>query len=325
MRGLAAIVALAGCGGGDGSAITVDGRPTDTPPATTGWSTGAAVANGAIQETAAAAVDGKIYVVGGFNSGAGIVASVQVYDTATDTWSDGPALPAAVHHASVATDGTRIYVAGALVGGNFQAVGAVYSLAPSTETSWQTHASIPVGRERGAAIGGFIDGKLYIASGFGSGASALVDVFDPQTNTWSPGAPLPGPRDHACGGVIDGQLVVAGGRTNALFGDVWSYSPGTDTWTPRAAMPTPRAGMGCGVIDNVLYATGGEGNGADATGVFANVEAFTLATNTWAQLAPMPNPKHGVGGAVWNGALYLAGGADVEGFGAIADVDIYRP
>jgi hypothetical protein len=39
----------------------------------------------------------------------------------------------------------------------------------------------------------------------------------------------------------------------------------------------------------------------------------------------MPNPKHGVAGAVWDGALYLCGGADMEGFGAIADTDVFRP
>jgi hypothetical protein len=39
----------------------------------------------------------------------------------------------------------------------------------------------------------------------------------------------------------------------------------------------------------------------------------------------MPGPKHGVGGAVWDGALYLCGGADREGFGAIAATDVFRP
>ena len=293
----------------------------------TAWTTGAPIANGAIQETAAVAVAGKIYLLGGFDDTDGITSRVQVYDTTTGTWSDGPALPRAMHHINAATDGTTIFIGGALVGANFTAVGDAYSLAPATQTTWQTLTSMPAGRERGAGVADIIDGKLYVAGGFRNVASsALVDVYDPTTTLWTPLADLPATRDHACGGTIDGALVVAGGRTGGSpRADTWSFDPGANAWTPRTSMPTARAGMGCGVIDDVLYTTGGEGNPAVATGVFANVEAYRLAADAWTELAPMPNPKHGVGGAAWNGALYLAGGADREGFGAIATTDVFRP
>jgi hypothetical protein len=81
--------------------------------------------------------------------------------------------------------------------------------------------------------------------------------------------------------------------------------------------------MACGVIDGALYTTGGEGNPNTQSGVFANVEAFD--GTSWTQLAPMPHPKHGVGGAVWDGALYLCGGANVMAFGAVPTTDVFRP
>jgi N-acetylneuraminic acid mutarotase len=216
-------------------------------------------------------------------------------------------------------------VAGALSGVNFAAAGDTYSLMPGG--SWQTRASMPVGRERGAAVVGIIGGKLYVAGGFRAGAaSKLVDVYDPIADSWTALADLPLPRDHACGGVLDGVLVVAGGRDGSPSGpapDVWSYDPAADAWTPRAAMPTGRGGMACGVIDGALYTTGGEGNASVQSGVFDQVESFDGAQ--WTQLAPMPHPKHGVGGAVWDGALYLCGGATVEGFGAVGATDVFRP
>lgn len=295
----------------------------------TGWTSGADVARGPIQETAAVAVGGIIYVIGGFDSDEGIVARVQTYDTMTGTWGDAPSLPRALHHANAATDGTTIYVLGALSGNNFTAIGDVYSFTPGVDAAWQSRQSMPSGRERGAAVTDIIAGKLYVAGGFRNVmASDLVDVYDPATDTWTPRASLPAQRDHACGGTLGGALVVAGGRTvstSSPRADVWSYDPASDSWTPRAAMPTGRGGMGCGVIDNQLYTAGGEGNPATPSGVFANVEAYSLATNTWTQLPAMPNPKHGVGGAAWNGALYLCGGADQEGFGAIASTDVLRP
>lgn len=327
MRLACVLVVLAACGDDGGGSTMIDAPRGDTPGGGGNWTTGTAVAHGAIQETAAVAVAGKIYLIGGFE-GQTIVRRVQIYDTATSTWSDGPDLPMPLHHANAATDGTTIYVLGAL-GTNFAALGVSYSLTPAVDTQWMTRASLPAGRERGAAVADIIDGKIYIAGGFRNVmASDLVDVYDPVANSWSPGASLPATRDHACGGAIGGQLIVLGGRTvqtNSPRPDVWSFDPGTNMWTARAAMPTGRGGMGCGVIGDLLYATGGEGNPAVASGVFPDVEAFDPAMNAWTELGPMPNPKHGVAGAVWDGALYLCGGADQEGFGAIAATDIFRP
>lgn len=323
MRAVAALALVAACGD---DAATIADASVDTTD--WGWSTGTDVARGALQETAAVGVDGKIYVIGGFDDDEGIVAHVQIYDTTTATWSDGPDLPRAIHHANAATDGTTIFVGGALSGVSFAAIGDTFTLAPATETQWTTRAPLPAARARGAAVTAMIDGKLYVAGGYRmGGASDLVDVYDPATDTWNPLASLPAPRDHACGAAIDGALIFAGGRTsqNAPLPDVWSYAPGTDAWLPRAPMPTGRGGTGCGAIDGALYVAGGEGNAADASGVFGEVEVFRPATNSWDSLLPMPNPKHGVGGAVWQGSLYLCGGADRAGFGAIATTDIFHP
>jgi N-acetylneuraminic acid mutarotase len=328
MRLACALALVAACGD-DGGGATADARRDDTSVSPGRWSTGTAVAQGAIQETAAVAVAGKIYLIGGFDDNEGIVARVQVYDTATGVWSDGPALPRAVHHANVATDGVAIYVLGALSGTNFTAIGDSYSIEPEKSTQWTTLPSMIAGRERGAAVAGVIGGRVYIAGGFRNlAASDLVDVYEPVTNTWSALAPLPAARDHACGGVVGAELMFAGGRTvqtNSPRPDVWSYYPGSNTWTTRASMPTARGGMGCGVIDGILYTAGGEGNPAAPSGVFPDVEAYTVALDTWTELADMPNPKHGVAGAVWDGALYLCGGANKEGFGSIAATDIFRP
>jgi N-acetylneuraminic acid mutarotase len=325
MRITYALIVLAACGddggGGNGDASSGDGNGA------AGWTTGTAVANGPIQETAAVAVAGKIYVIGGL-SGQGTVARVQIYDTATGTWSDGPNLPIGMHHVNAATDGTTIYVLGGL-NPSFAPLGNAYSLAPATETQWTARMSMSAGRERGAAVTDIIDGKIYLAGGLRGGqASDQVDVYDPGSDAWTPLQAMPATRDHACGATIDGKLVVAGGRTVSTSSprpDVWSYDPDTNMWTPRAPMPTGRGGMGCGAIGGKLYTAGGEGNAAVASGVFPDVEAFDPAMNMWTELANMPNPKHGVGGAVWNGALYLCGGADQEGLGAIAATDIFKP
>src|SRR5512139_2165983 len=133
MRKAWVLVLVAACGDDGGGGSSIDAPRGDTPGGGGGWMTGTAVAQGAIQETAAVGVAGKIYVIGGFDDNEGITARVQVYDTQAGTWSDGPALPRAVHHANAATDGTTIYVLGALSGTNFTAISDSWKLAPATD------------------------------------------------------------------------------------------------------------------------------------------------------------------------------------------------
>ena len=88
--------------------------------------------------------------------------------------------------AHAVTDGTTIYVLGALSGTSFTALGVVYSLTPGSDTQWNTRAPMLGGRERGAAVVGVVGGKIYVAGGQRDGqASTFVDVYDPVMNTWT--------------------------------------------------------------------------------------------------------------------------------------------
>lgn len=63
-------------------------------------------------EAATAVLDGKIYVIGGFEKDGDPTTRVQVYDPSTDTWSEGPSLKETIHHAGAAVAGGRIYLVG---------------------------------------------------------------------------------------------------------------------------------------------------------------------------------------------------------------------
>ena len=54
-------------------------------------------------------------------------------------------------------------------------------------------------------------------------------------------------------------------------------------------------------------------------------ELYDATANTWTTLAPMPSPRHGMGAAVVGGRMYIPGGANMEGFGAVATHDILTP
>jgi N-acetylneuraminic acid mutarotase len=61
----------------------------------------------------------------------------------------------------------------------------------------------------GAATG-VINGKLYVAGGQADAINgnnvATLQIYDPASNTWTTGAPLPQARSAADAGVIGGKL-----------------------------------------------------------------------------------------------------------------------
>ena len=295
---------------------------TDVP-----WAAHPAVDLGPIQETAAVAFDGKMYVIGGFNGVLGVVAKVQIFDPASCAWSQGPELPRTVHHANAAVVGDTIYVLGAMEGLGFTAIANVWAWSPNRETTWSARSSMPAGTERGSAVVGVIADQIYLAGGLRGGAVAEHSRYTPSTDTWEVLEPLPAPRDHGCGGAIGNTLIVAGGRQGAInstSSSVFAFQPGVG-WSARAEMPTARGGTACGVIADALIVVGGEGNGNVPSGVLPHVERYVAASDSWQTLAPMRTPRHGMAAAAIAGRLYVPGGATSDGFGAVAVHEVLTP
>lgn len=324
-------IALAGaCGDDASSAIDArdgdpgrDGQVATCAPAP-GWVRAPAVGTGPTQETAVVALDGKIYVIGGFDDSLAVVDTLQIFDALTCEWSLGPKLPRAVHHANGAVHGGRIYVLGAMETINFTAVGHVWSWAPG-DTGWEVHASMPAGQQRGAAIVGTIGDRIYLAGGLRGGSVAQVSAYEPATDTWDTTLPpLPITRDHGCGGAIGSTLYATGGRSTnigALQGEVYAFTPG-GAWETKSAMLTPRGGTACGVAGDRIIVVGGEGNGTVPSGVFPQVESYNALTDEWTEHDPMMTPRHGMGAAVIGDSLYVPGGATVQAFGAVDTFEI---
>jgi N-acetylneuraminic acid mutarotase len=115
------------------------------------------------------AYGGKFYVVGGQRKHDGSLepqADVHVYDPATDTWSKLANLPEARNHISSTTfvlNGEIYVLAGQYNNEDPRDTVFAYNIATNT---WRTVAQIgTLWSARHSAVGGAIDGKLYIATG----------------------------------------------------------------------------------------------------------------------------------------------------------------
>lgn len=278
-----------------------------------------------VQETAVVAVDGRVWVLGGFEGRSGETSAVRIYDPAADSWTNGPDLPMRAHHLGAGVVDGDIYVLGGLTDLGFTATGAAWKL-DNEASAWTDIAPMPTGTERGAGIVAAVDGILYVVGGL-RGGMAVPDVsaYDPVGDTWDAQlSPLPEARDHLVGATVGGSIYAVGGRAAsiaAISGRVDRYDPVNDAWQPAASMVTPRAGAAAAVVQGRILVAGGEGSG-DGNGVFAEVESYDPDTDTWESLAAMRTPRHGTGAAGIGSTFIVPGGADVQGFGAVDTVEM---
>jgi N-acetylneuraminic acid mutarotase len=257
-------------------------------------------------------------VIGGYT--ANVTDSVQAYDPAKDIWRDVKAFPARMNHGNAGTVADKIYVAGFYINNTMStATTQVFSYDPKTD-AWTEKSPLPTGTERAAGCVAVDAGLMYVIGGARESKSvANIARYDAAADKWEELPPLPERREHCAAGAIGGIIYVAGGRMDGITGiepKTWAYDPTAKTWTEKASLAPPRGGLAGAVLDGRLYVFGGEGNKAQASGVFPNIDVYDPSTNAWQELAPMLAPRHGYGAATLDGRIYLPGGAIQQGAGA---------
>ena len=137
-----------------------------------------------------------------------------------------------------------------------------------------------------------------------------MEVYDPSTDQWTTGTPLPIPVDHGTAISVNGKILLVGGRSSGQFIDkVFEYDPLYDQWIEKSPMSMARAGVGLVTLDGMIWAIGGKVVGA-STDV---VEVYDPGNDQWS-MAPSIKTKRDLP-SVWvsSGVIYVGGGH--EGLG----------
>ncbi len=278
-------------------------------------------------EVAAASLDGKIYVIGGFAKSIALISSlVEEYNPASDSWRERAPMPAGRHHAGIGVVKDRLYVIGGFhhsLLNVWDPTATVYEYDPRSD-QWTTRKPMPTAR--GALAVTVLGGKLHAIGGYGKdGNSGAHEVYDPDTDTWSAAAPILVPRDHHAVAAVGGRLYAIGGRLNRQYSQNLPtnemYDPSTNQWTRKADLPTARSGITAQVVGGRIYVFGGEA----PSGTFRENEAYDPERDAWDSQAPMPTSRHGLGSAVVGGKIYVLGGGPTPG-GSFSDVnEVFTP
>ena len=236
-------------------AIGSDGTNEEYDPSTLKWTTKRPIPTPR-SAFGIAVYQNKIYVIGGYIgfdmvTGLPILGSVnEVYDPLTDSWESKEPMPTKRSQLNANVVNGKIYLIGGRTGGQYSTV---------------------------------VDGKIYVMGGQDEFADPmnleLVQIYDPSTDAWSFGSPMPTVVWQAAAGATAGvwapkRIYVIGGLPDhSLDGtDInQAYNPEDDSWTFAASMPTSRLNLAVAVVNDTLYALGGAS--------FANVQATVYAAN----------------------------------------------
>jgi len=275
------------------------------------------------QEVAVVALDGRVFVIGGFGPGAEPVPFVEAYDPATNTWEPVAPLPVALHHPAAAVVGSRLFVAGGYTGGRVRWTPsqALFEYDPA-RASWATRAPMPTAR--GALAAAVVNGRLHAVGGSADRPTQAHEVYDPATDRWTVANPLPTARDHLAAVAFQNRLWTIGGRESFFgtqFATVEVYDPATDSWRVGPSLPTARGGLAAAALADRILVFGGEA----PFRIFNATEMYEVAGNRWIAKAPMPTPRHGIGAAVVGGRVYVPGGGREPGYAATNVNEAYAP
>ncbi|MFQ5577769.1 MAG: S8 family serine peptidase, partial [Anaerolineae bacterium] len=187
----------------------------------------------------AAAVNGAIYVAGGYTADGAFHDTTFAYNPAADTWAAVAPLPQPLSGVALAGAGGSLYAFG---GGADTYSDKTYVYNPAAD-SWAEKAPLP-GGPRAYAAAAELNGKIYVVGGWP--ALSTVEVYDPAGDTWATAAPMNSGRQSP--GVTagpDGYLYVSGGGNRcAGLHSAERYNPATDSWDPVPALHRNRAGPG---------------------------------------------------------------------------------
>jgi N-acetylneuraminic acid mutarotase len=236
-------------------------------------------------------------------------------------WGQGPSMPIPLGEVGAAVIEGKLYVAG------FS--GAQVTVFDLTTETWAPADAVtprPHSGHHHAAQS--LHGNLYLIGG-GGGAEGKVQIYDPNTNTWSLGADMPYAASSVGSCVIDGEIYVAGGQVPGVgsVGETAKYNPESDSWTSLATMPHGHNHAASGTDGERFWVFGGRGGGPGTS-----VQVYDPSTNQWESshlpdgtLTPLPLGRGGMGNAPFLlGEFYVMGGEG--GTPLLHDrVDIYNP
>ncbi len=260
--------------------------------------------------------NGKLMAIGG-NKHADT--GTEIYDPATGSWTAGPslALERVAPYVVVLRTG-KVLVCGS--SGTDFVMTATCELYDPVANTFSAAASMLAPSAEGAATL-LQDGRVLVTGGVINVWDPVnevmvltwiddVQLYDPPSNTWTAGPPLPQPLSYqAAARLLDGRVLVVGGKTSNSVPTSLAqmYDPASNSWVPAQTVPNtaPGARLTPQPSGGAVLLVGG-GGGTPQTRAYL----FDAASLTWTAInTPAPTARVYFSTAQQaNGRIALIGG-----------------
>lgn len=212
----------------------------------------------ALDHSALASYDNRLYLLGGFLQHRIPTPQLFIYDPETKSWQEGePMPPARAGLASQFVEGI-LYSIGGSSGDNSGALSINEAYNPKTN-SWIEMNPMP-STPRHHISSTLVDGMIFVIGGRVTEVTSNLNInqkYDPKNNTWVELAPMLTKRNIAGAVSVDGNVYVMGGeKISGSFNKLEKYNPKNNSWTVEEEMPTARLGLDAVNLDSIIYAVG---------------------------------------------------------------------
>jgi len=273
--------------------------------------------------TAALLADGKVLVAGGISNGPDPLASAELYDPSTGSWTaTGDMIEARWNHTATLLRDGKVLVAGGGYGGVRSA-----ELYDPSSGSWTATGNMHEGRRDHTATL-LRDGKVLVAGGYASsggssefpGPVASAELYDPGTGFWTATGNMAEARgSHTATLLPNGTVLVVGDLASAEV-----YDPGTGSWTATGNMAEARGIHTATLLPNgtVLVVGGNSG-----TKHLASAELYHPDTGLWTATASMAEGRNGHTATLLPDGTVLVAGSLPNPYSrdALASAELYDP
>jgi len=220
--------------------------------------------------------------------------------TTENTWTTKTSAPFAGRCEAAVVNG-KIYVIS-----SDTSTASTYEYDPETDM-WTPKKPMPTPRAFFALAS--CQNKIYVIGGINyssphTGATTkcpLNEVYDPETDTWETGEPMPTARSQIRAEAVNGKIYVISGRTGDQYTTVRTneaYDPETDSWETKAEIPYHVASGGSTVLDDKIYVIGGQNEFHDPMNP-GFVQIYDPVIDAWTQGTTHPSPA-------WLGEVVVA-------------------
>jgi N-acetylneuraminic acid mutarotase len=186
--------------------------------------------------------------------------------------------------------------------------------------AWTVLADLPVARFGGA--GAVVGGKLHLFGGVnmnphtpqGQDKARAVDlhhIYDPATNTWAAGAPMPDKKGWPAIAVYQDKIYLFGGDNQAIDRSMttsaWVYDPQRDTYKDIAPLPHPRSYCYAVTMGDFIYIFGARTLRSDGRADRSTFR-YDPRRNTYTRTADLPEGARFIVHGSYNGCIYAVHG-----------------